>query len=175
MRNPLKKYVLCHLTYGLADPVDLRWGQPRYVTLKDLKRQKELGALVSSIDSTCGGRMWTLRLDTTGTYPSNEDSRTGMGVAITPAYIVMGVVPGVVADVVPDVPTCVICCSDITTQHACQLCENVSCMTCFAVVVAECCERKHHASVAHAPARAAAQRCVRLPCAIHSTGARTLL
>ena len=43
MRNPLKKYVLCHLTYGLADPVDLRWGQPRYVTLKGLKRQKELG------------------------------------------------------------------------------------------------------------------------------------
>ena len=85
MRNPLKKYVLCHLTYGLADPVDLRWGQPRYVTLKGLKRQKELGTLVSSIDSTCGGRMWTLRLDTTGSYPSNEDSRVGMGVAITPA------------------------------------------------------------------------------------------
>ena len=67
MRNTLKKYVLCHLTYGLADPVDLRWGQSRYVTLKDLKRQKELGALVSSIESTCGGRMWTLRLDTIAT------------------------------------------------------------------------------------------------------------
>ena len=29
--------------------------------------------------------MWTLRLDATGTYPSDEDSRTDMGVAITPA------------------------------------------------------------------------------------------
>ena len=82
MRNPLEKCVLCHFTFGMADPVDLRWGQPRYVTLKGLKRQKELGTLVSSIASTCGGRMWTLRLDT-GSYPSDEDSRTSMGVAIT--------------------------------------------------------------------------------------------
>ena len=29
--------------------------------------------------------MWTLRLDTTGSYPSNENSPVGMGVAITPA------------------------------------------------------------------------------------------
>ncbi|GMI00242.1 hypothetical protein TrST_g8627 [Triparma strigata] len=83
MRSPLKKLVLCHLTYGFADPVDLRWGQPRYVTLKGLKRQKELGALVTSIDGACGGCMWTLRLDTTGMYPAKEDSRTGMGIDIT--------------------------------------------------------------------------------------------
>ena len=83
MCDPLKKYVLCHFTFAFADPVDLRWGQPRYVTLKGLKRQRQLGALVSSVDRTCRGRMWTLRLDTTGSYPPDEDSRTSMGVAIT--------------------------------------------------------------------------------------------
>ena len=69
-------HVHVHMTWGGADDVDVRWGQPIFVPLHIVKATS-LGSLVSRMEETTSG-FWVVRLDVGngGLFPRVEDTRT---------------------------------------------------------------------------------------------------
>lgn len=81
-KKPATELCMLCVVWGGADDVWLRWGEPDLVEIDAIAahapsiRRMLDAVLGQGVTSHPTGSMWSLRFDTTGDFPKDEDSRT---------------------------------------------------------------------------------------------------